>query len=86
MKHAMKGGRSGGGSGGGRGISSSPLSALGFWRIILDDYVELFAGDAQVLSKFGSLIRHVDDPELKRWLKSMKKAKRVADLRKALDR
>lgn len=60
------------------------LAAL--WRIILDDYVELFAGDAQVLSKFGSLIRHVDDPELKRWLKSMKKARRVADLRKALDR
>ena len=48
--------------------------------------MELFAGDVRVLSKFGSLIRHVDDPDLKRWLKGMKKAKRVADLRNALDR
>lgn len=56
------------------------------WRAILDEYVEIFAGDAQVLSKFGSLTRHVDDPALKRWLKGMKKARRVAQLREALDR
>ncbi len=60
------------------------LAAL--WRDILDHYVELFAGDAQVLAKFGSLVRHVDDPALKRWIKPMKKAKRVAQLREALGR
>lgn len=56
------------------------------WRAILDEYVEMFSGDAQVLSKFGSLTRHVDDPALRRWLKGMKKARRVAQLREALDR
>ena len=60
------------------------LAAL--WCDILDHYVDLFAGDAQVLAKFGSLIRHVDDPALKRWIKPMKKAKCVAQLREALGR
>ena len=60
------------------------LTAL--WHDLLDDYVEIFSGDAQVLSKFGSLTRHVDHPELKRWLKGLKKAKRVSQLRAALDR
>ena len=60
------------------------LTAL--WHDLLDDYVEIFSGDAQVLSKFGSLTRHVDHPELKRWLKGLKKARRVCQLRAALDR
>jgi tRNA-dihydrouridine synthase B len=58
------------------------LAAL--WHALLDDYVELFAGDAQVLAKFSSLTRHVNDPSLKRWLKGLKKAKTVAQLRSAL--
>jgi len=59
------------------------LSTL--WRAILDEYVELFAGDAQVIAKFGSLTRHIDDPHLKRWLKGFKKARRVAQLQAALE-
>ncbi len=58
------------------------LAAL--WRVVLDEYVEIFAGEAQVVAKFGSLVRHVEDPALKRWLKGLKKAKRVDQLRAAL--
>lgn len=58
------------------------LSAL--WQAILDEYVEIFAGDAQVVAKFGRLLRYVDDPALRRWRKAVKKAKRVDQLRAAL--
>ena len=55
------------------------------WRPLLEQYVELFAGDAQVLAKFSAVTRHVDDPQLRRWLKQLGKAKRVAQLREALE-
>ncbi|MDG1483177.1 MAG: tRNA-dihydrouridine synthase [Myxococcota bacterium] len=60
------------------------LAAL--WQYLLDDYIDILTGDVQVLSTFGSLTRHVDDPALKRWLKGLKKARRVTQLRKALGR
>lgn len=55
------------------------------WRHLLDAYVELFAGDAQVLSKLGSLAKHIDDDGLRRWVKGVKKARSVDKLRAYLE-
>ena len=55
------------------------------WGHLLDAYVELFAGDAQVLSKLGSLAKHVDDDGLRRWVKGVKKARSVDTLRAYLE-
>ena len=54
------------------------------WHQLLDEYVELFAGDAQVLAKLASLAKHVDDDGLRRWVKRVKKARSVDQLRSLL--
>jgi len=65
------------------GYRQQQLTTL--WRHLLDAYVELFAGDAQVLSKLGSLAKHVDDDGLRRWVKGVKKARSVDKLRAYLE-
>lgn len=55
-----------------------------FWSRLLDGYQVLFAGDAQVLAKLHAVMVHADDDELRRWVKSLKKLKRVEQLRHAL--
>ncbi len=55
-----------------------------FWTRLLDGYEDLFSGDAQVLAKLQSVLVHVDDDDLHRWVKTLKKQKTVAKLREAL--
>jgi tRNA-dihydrouridine synthase len=45
---------------------------------LLEGYRELFHGDAQVLAKLREVLAHVTDPELARWVKTLRKARRVA--------
>ena len=47
---------------------------------LLAGYREIFHGDAQILAKLKEVLAHVDDPELKRWVKRLKKVRRVDDL------
>lgn len=49
-------------------------------ELLLRAYAEVFHGDAQILSKFRETLAHVQDPELARWVKRLKKQKRVASL------
>ena len=51
---------------------------------VLDAYEPLFQGDTQVLSKMGSVLVHITDAELRKWVKSLKKAKQVDALRRGL--
>ena len=53
-------------------------------QLLLDVYVDLFHGDAQVISKFKETLAHVDDPDLARWVKALKKQKRVAKIAELL--
>jgi len=54
------------------------------WHSLLTAYADIFHGDAQVLSKLKENFAHVHDPELARWIKKLKKHKRVATLLDAL--
>ncbi len=47
-------------------------------------YVELFHGDVQILAKLRETLAHVHDPELARWIKTLKKQRRVAGLARLL--
>jgi tRNA-dihydrouridine synthase len=51
---------------------------------VLDAYKPLFQGDTQVLAKFGSVLTHITDDGLRRWVKSLKKLKQVDRMRAAL--
>lgn len=51
---------------------------------VLDAYAPLFQGDTQVLAKFGSVLTHITDEELRRWVKSLKKLKQVDAVRTVL--
>jgi len=51
---------------------------------LLEGYRELFCGDAQVLNKLKEVLAHVQDPELARWIKKLKKQRRTADVAKIL--
>ena len=55
-----------------------------YLSLLLEGYRELFCGDAQVLRKLKEVLAHVQDPELTRWVKQLKKQRRVADLAKTL--
>ena len=46
-------------------------------QLLLTEYVELFHGDAQILSKFRETLAHIADPDLARWVKRLRKRKRV---------
>lgn len=52
--------------------------------LLLEGYRELFCGDAQVLAKLKEVLAHVKDPELARWVKKLKKQRRVAEVAKTL--
>ncbi len=49
-------------------------------ELLLSAYVDLFHGDAQILTKLKETLAHIHDPELARWIKALKKQKRVAGL------
>jgi tRNA-dihydrouridine synthase B len=49
-------------------------------ELLLRAYVELFHGDAQILSKLRETLAHIDDRELARWVKRLKKQKKVEGL------
>lgn len=51
---------------------------------VLEAYEPLFQGDAQVLAKVGSVLTHVTDEPLRRWVKKLKKLKKVDGMRGAL--
>ncbi len=51
---------------------------------LLDAYIPIFHGDAQILSKFREPLAHIVDPDLARWVKRLKKQKRVTELKKML--
>ena len=49
-------------------------------QLLLKAYVDVFHGDAQILSKFRETLVHVDDRELARWIKRLKKQRQVENL------
>jgi len=53
-------------------------------ELLLSAYVDLFHGDAQIISKFRENLAHVDDPDLARWIKKLKKRRQVAGVRELL--
>jgi tRNA-dihydrouridine synthase B len=55
-----------------------------YLALLLEGYRELFCGDAQVLAKLKEVLAHVKDPDLARWVKRLKKQRRVAELAKTL--
>ncbi len=57
-----------------------------YLTLLLEGYSELFHGDAQTLSKLKEVLAHVKDPELTRWVKTLKKQRRVSDLAALLAR
>ena len=52
---------------------------------LLPLYSELFCGDAQVLGKIKGVVANVEDPELDRELKQLKRAKTLGAFRAAVD-
>ena len=46
--------------------------------MLLEAYAEVFHGDTQIISRFKETLAHVNDPDLARWIKTLKKQKRVA--------
>jgi tRNA-dihydrouridine synthase len=44
---------------------------------LLTAYAEIFSGDTQVLAKFKENLAHINDPDLARWVKALKKRQRV---------
>ncbi len=55
------------------------------WAPLLAEYTGLFSGDAQVLSKLRSVIKHAEHPALRSWLKKLKKARSVVDAQHLLE-
>ncbi|MGB7326763.1 MAG: tRNA-dihydrouridine synthase family protein [Rubripirellula sp.] len=53
-------------------------------RRLLDGYEEIFHGDAQVMVKFKEVLTHIDDPDLERLKKRLKKATSCTALRQHL--
>ncbi len=51
---------------------------------LLESFVPIFCGDAQVLAKMREHWAHVDDPDCRKWIKALKKAKRVEQVRALL--
>lgn len=45
---------------------------------LLQAYAAMFCGDAQILAKLKETVRHIHDPDIERWLKQLRRAKRVA--------
>ena len=54
-------------------------------RMLLDFYQRIFHGDAQVMSKFREVVNQIDDPELARFRKKLRKAKSSDQVSKVLD-
>jgi tRNA-dihydrouridine synthase len=55
-----------------------------YLREMLIRYGQLFCGDTQVLSKVKEIISHLDDPELAKPLKEMRRAKTLREFEAAL--
>ena len=45
--------------------------------LLVEAYVGIFAGEAQVLAKLKETLRHIEDPDLARWVKKLGRAKRL---------
>jgi tRNA-dihydrouridine synthase B len=58
----------------------------GHLSLLLEGYREIFHGDAQILSKLKEVLAHVQDPELARWVKGLKKQRRASELAAILAR
>jgi len=53
--------------------------------LLLASYETIFYGDAQILAKFKSVVALIQDPDQRRWCKSLKKQKRILSLRNLLN-
>jgi tRNA-dihydrouridine synthase len=51
---------------------------------LLEGYREIFHGDAQILAKLKEVLAHIDDEDLARWIKKLRKTKRVDDAEELL--
>ena len=51
---------------------------------LLSGYIELFHGDAQVLAKMREILAHIDDGDLRKWIKALRKKKKVAHFAETL--
>lgn len=54
------------------------------FALLLAAYREVFHGDVQIISKLKETLAHVHDPDLARWIKALKKQKKVAALEELL--
>ena len=52
--------------------------------LLVAAYQGVFHGDAQILSKLKETLVHIDEPDLARWIKRLKKQKKVAALNRLL--
>jgi hypothetical protein len=57
---------------------------VGYLREMLIRYGQLFCGDTQVLSKVKEIIAHMDEPELSKQFKELRRAKTVRAFEAAL--
>ncbi len=55
-----------------------------YLSLLLDGYAQIFHGDAQILAKLREVLAHIDDEDQQKWLKGVKKARRVHDARARL--
>jgi len=52
--------------------------------LLLERFTGIFHGDTQVISKLKETLAHIDDPDLARWIRKLKKQKRVDSLTQVL--
>ena len=57
----------------------------GHLSLLLGSYEGIFHGDAQILAKMKSVVAMIEDPDQTKWLKSLKKQKRVDSLQSLLN-
>lgn len=55
------------------------------YRALLEGFEDVFFGDAQILAKLKEHLAHVEADEQRRFIKRLKKARRVEDARATLD-
>lgn len=56
----------------------------GHYRLLLEGYQQIFHGDAQVMAKFKEIISHLNDPELARFKKRLRRASSCDELQRVL--
>jgi tRNA-dihydrouridine synthase B len=51
-----------------------------YLSLLLEGYRGIFHGDAQILAKLREVLAHIKDPDLGRWVKTLRKQRRTSEL------